>query len=86
MPEARLLRVLSKEPEGVLVADLLRRAKATRGPLHSLERRLRVELLHCRGGAAGEILELELGHETSHVCLVSELADPAPHSQRAYGG
>jgi len=40
-------------------------------------RRLHVELLHCRGGAAGTIA-VELGDETNPLRLVSELADPAP--------
>jgi protein ImuA len=39
-------------------------------------RRLRVELLHCRGGAAGEALELELNDETGHLRLAPRLADP----------
>lgn len=33
---ARLLRTLVKEPEGLPVVDLLRRAKATHGPMHTL--------------------------------------------------
>jgi hypothetical protein len=56
--------------------------RPSRGPLYPLTRRLRVELLHCRGGAAGKVIEVELGHETNHVCLVSELADPAPPPRR----
>ncbi|MFL5340127.1 MAG: ImuA family protein [Gemmataceae bacterium] len=47
------------------------------GRPYLLDRRLRVELLHCRGGTPGTSVELELDHETSHVRLVSELADPA---------
>ena len=52
-------------------------AQATPG-LH--RRRFRVELLHCRGGRVGPgaAAEVELDHETNHVRLVSELADPAP--------
>jgi protein ImuA len=47
------------------------------GPLHPLARRLRVELLHCRGGAAGATAEVELGHESNPVRVAAELADPA---------
>jgi recombination protein RecA len=52
--------------------------RPSRGPLYPLARRLRVELLHCRGGAAGEVVEVELDHETNHVRLLPELAHPAP--------
>jgi len=58
--------------------------RPSRGPLYPLVRRLRVELLHCRGGAAGEVVEVELGHETNHVRLLPELAYPAPPRLLAY--
>jgi len=58
-------------------------ARPCREPL-SLARRLRVEVLYCRGGAAGAAAELELGHDTNPVRLLSELADPAP-AARATG-
>lgn len=45
--------------------------------LPSCSRRLRVEVLHCRGGAGGAAMELEMSDETGLVCLVSELAHPA---------
>lgn len=47
------------------------------GPPEPPSRRLNVELLHCRGTAAGATAELELDHETGDVRLVSQLADPA---------
>ena len=34
---ARLLRLLAREPEGVLLSDLTRRAKTSRGPISALE-------------------------------------------------
>ena len=37
-PQGRLLRVLAKEPEGVLQTDLLRRAKASASPVKTLEK------------------------------------------------
>jgi hypothetical protein len=49
----------------------------------SLARRLRVEVLYCRGGAAGAAAELELNHDTNPVRLLSELADPAPAARAA---
>jgi hypothetical protein len=57
-------------------------ARPCREPL-SLARRLRVEVLYCRGGAAGAAAELELGHDTNPVRLLSELADPAPAARAA---
>jgi hypothetical protein len=39
--------------------------------------RLRVEVLHRRGGAAGETVEVELSHEARLVCLASPVARPA---------
>ncbi len=39
----------------------------------SSSRRLRVEVLHCRGGTGGEIVELELSDETGHVHLAPRL-------------
>jgi protein ImuA len=57
-------------------------------PLHpvtlsSCARRLRVEVLHCRGGAGGAAVELEMSDETGDVRLVSELAHPASPSRTA---
>ncbi len=39
-------------------------------------RRLHVEVLHCRGGASGGAMEVELNHETGSLRLVSPLAGP----------
>ena len=50
------------------------------GPPEPPGRRLGVELLHCRGGAAGATAELELDHETGDVRLV----EPAPALFVAY--
>ncbi|HLW67483.1 MAG TPA: hypothetical protein VKS79_19365 [Gemmataceae bacterium] len=58
-------------------------ARPCQEPL-SLVRRLQVEVLYRRGGAAGAAAELELGHDTNPVRLLSELADPAP-AARATG-
>jgi protein ImuA len=41
-------------------------------------RRLRIELLHCRGGFGGEAITVELTHAAGHVHLAAALADPAP--------
>lgn len=41
-------------------------------------RRLRLELLHCRGGFGGGAILLELHHEAGHVHLAAQLADPTP--------
>jgi protein ImuA len=70
------------------VASGQRSAAARRLPLttyHSpLTRHWRVELLHCRGGVAGAVVELELNDETGLVRMASRLADPAS-SPRAAG-
>jgi protein ImuA len=41
-------------------------------------RRLRIELLHCRGGFGGEAITVELTHAAGHVHLAAALADPTP--------
>ena len=46
-------------------------------------RRLRVELVHCRGRLAAGSVELEIDDETSDVRLVSQLADPTAPTRRA---
>jgi len=48
-------------------------------------RRLRVELLHCRGGTGGGALPLEISDETGAVLMVPPLAAPAsvPRAARA---
>lgn len=54
-------------------------------PLASSEgRRMRVELLRCRGGRCGGAVELEIDDETGIVYLASKLAAPAP-LQRSSG-
>ena len=40
-------------------------------------RRLRVELLHCRGGAGGRVVTLEISDETGAVLVVSPVGAPA---------
>jgi protein ImuA len=46
-------------------------------------RRLRVEVLRCRGAAAGRAVELELDHETS--ALPAVVSPPAPAARRRSG-
>jgi hypothetical protein len=46
-------------------------------------RRLKVELLHSRGGASGGSVEVELDHETHPLYLVSPLAHPAARRRAA---
>ncbi|MCI0378798.1 MAG: hypothetical protein L0215_14415 [Gemmataceae bacterium] len=46
-------------------------------------RRLRIELLHRRGGPSGGAVDLELGDEAGSMRLVSPLADPAPARRAA---
>jgi hypothetical protein len=48
------------------------------GAVQSLGRRLRVELLHCRGGVGGGAVVLEVGDEAGAVRVAAQLADPAP--------
>jgi protein ImuA len=64
-------------------SSLARRANGEADPL-SLIRRLRVEMLHCRGGVPGAVAEVELGHATNPVHLVSSLADPALAARPAH--
>lgn len=71
--EARPLAVVSG---GVVSGEWSRTRTKHQTPLTTHHRRLRVELLHCRGGAAGEALDLELNDETGHVRLAPRLADP----------
>ncbi len=52
-------------------------------PLSSSVRRLRLEVLHCRGGTSGQILELELSDEADPVRLAPRLADPASTARTA---
>lgn len=46
-------------------------------------RRLRVEVVHCRGASAEKCVELEFDDATSAVHLVAELADSTPHARPA---
>ena len=46
-------------------------------PGASSGRRLRVELLHCRGGTGGKALQLEINDETGAVLVVPPLGAPA---------
>jgi len=59
--------------------------RPSRGPLHSLARRLCVEILHCRGGTVGETAEVELDDETGDVRVVAELAGAAMAAGAAVG-
>jgi hypothetical protein len=62
---------------GLPTSSLALRANTEAEPLSAERRRLRVEVLHCRGGTPGASAEVELGHATHPVHLVSQLADPA---------
>jgi len=74
-----LLRPLSARGEpSWAAARLLVEALPTGNGLSAAGRRLRVEVLHCRGGAIGRATELELSHEANVVRLVPALAHPAP--------
>jgi protein ImuA len=46
-------------------------------------RRLKVELLRCRGGSSGRSIEVELDDETHPLHLASRLAHPAAHRRAA---
>lgn len=46
-------------------------------------RRMRVEVVHCRGASAEKCVELEFDDATSAVHLVAELADSTPHARPA---
>jgi protein ImuA len=46
--------------------------------------RLRIEVLHRRGGFGGEAITLELTHEKGHVHLAALLADPTPPHPAAH--
>lgn len=48
-----------------------------RPEVNTTGRRLRVELLACRGTFAGGSVELDVNHATGDVCLVSAVASPA---------
>jgi protein ImuA len=52
------------------------------GPSQTIARRVRVEPLHGAGKIESAV-ELELGNETGHVRLVSQLADPATARRKA---
>src|SRR5207245_2874835 len=46
-------------------------------------RRLQIEVVHCRGNAAGQSFLLEVDHETGHVCLPAGVAAPAARPRAA---
>ena len=46
-------------------------------------RRLRVEVVRCRGGKDGQIMTLEIGNEKSAVRLLPEVASPAARARKA---
>jgi hypothetical protein len=74
--EARLL-VEARPACGLAFARRAASAKPqAKNDLQPLGRRLHITLLHCRGGAAGEAMDLELNDETGHVRLAPRLADP----------
>jgi len=64
-------------------ARLLVKPLPQSGPLQSFGRRLHVEMLHCRGGFGGEVVELELSDEAGHVRVASQLAHPTPAKHAA---
>lgn len=65
----------------LLVQALPLASQGKRSMVQSSGRRLRVEVLHCRGGAGGGAVELELHDEAGHVRLAARLAHPAPRSR-----
>jgi len=62
---------------------LLVRGLPVRGLPAEGHRRLRVEVVHCRGARAGKCVELEFDDATSAVHLAPELADSTPHARPA---
>ena len=62
---------------------LLVRGLPVRGLPAEGNRRLRVEVVHCRGANAEKCVELEFDDATSAVHLVAELADSTPHARPA---
>jgi hypothetical protein len=61
-------------------ARFLIEALPSEGPQSRFARRLRVELLRCRGGCSGGSIELEITDEARIMPLVPVMADPAPAS------
>ena len=62
---------------------LLVRGLPVRGGPAEGNRRLRVEVVHCRGAGAEKCVELEFDDATSAVHLAAELADSTPHARPA---
>jgi protein ImuA len=64
-----------QEPSWADVRLLVEPLPATSGVSH--QRRLRIHLLRCRGGANGRSVDLVIDDETRSVHLAAQLADPA---------
>jgi protein ImuA len=65
-------------PHGALRVPSFAQLRLLIGPIASVAaRRLRVEVVRCRGGKSGQWLLLEVSDETGHVRLLPELASPA---------
>jgi hypothetical protein len=62
---------------------LLVRGLPVRGLPAEGNRRLRVEVVHCRGASVEKCVELEFDDATSAVHLAPELADSTPHARPA---
>jgi protein ImuA len=66
-------------PQGALRVPSFAQLRLLIGPVASREaaRRLRVEVVRCRGGKSGQSVQLEVSDETGDVRLLPEVASPA---------
>jgi protein ImuA len=72
-------------PPGALRAPSFANLRLRIAPLAATDaaRRLRVEVVRCRGGKDGQIMTLEIGHEKSAMRLLPEVASPAARARKA---
>ena len=71
-------------PPGALRAPSFANLRLRIAPLAATDaaRRLRVEVVRCRGGKDGQIMTLEIGNEKSAVRLLPEVASPAARARK----